>query len=414
MCGVYMWVYVFCVQVARRLAKLAQAPFVKVEATRYTEVGVYGANTDSMISDLVAVSIKMETEKAKAAVQAAAWEMAEEEIMQALLRQKATRNTDDTRAALLAGTLKDRLEITLPKAGKGGGQTLGSMMDGPEQMRSGPPAPGQGKGPRGVSIAPGIEMFNLGSLFGGGQDSAPQTFTGTAVECLEKLREAHAEKLIDEKEITRLAIGRAEQSGIIFLDEIDKLASPAGRMGGLQHKTEGIQKELLGLVEGSCVNTNYGPVNTDHILFIASGAFHIAKPSDLLPELQGRLPIRVKLHKHSKEDLVKILTQKEFNLITQQRALIGTEGIDLEFTSEAVDEIASMAIKLNSQQEDIGARRLNTILSKVVNEVSFLAPTKSRASYLLGAVHKEVVDAAYVRHAVKDIVDANDLSKYVL
>jgi ATP-dependent HslUV protease ATP-binding subunit HslU len=198
---------------------------VKVEATRYTEVGVYGANTDSMISDLVAVSIKMETEKAKAAVQAAAWEAAEEEIMQALLRQRATRNTDDTRAALLAGTLKDRLEITLPKAGKGGGQTLGSMMDGPEQMRSNPPVPGQSKGgPKGVSLGPGIEMFDLSRLFGGGQDSAPQTFIGTAVECLEKLREAHAEKLIDEKEITRLAIVRAEQSGIIFLDEIDKLA----------------------------------------------------------------------------------------------------------------------------------------------------------------------------------------------
>jgi ATP-dependent HslUV protease ATP-binding subunit HslU len=316
-------------EVARRLAKLAQAPFVKVEATRYTEVGVYGANTDQMVGDLVAVAIKMEMEKARKEVYDAAYEQAEEEVLQALLRKRATRDREDTLAALRAGAIKEKVEVTLPKAAKGG-QTLGSMGDGPDQQqRGGPPAPGGmpggpgGGGPPGIRLGPGIEMF-VGSLFGG-QDAAPQTFKGTTAECIEKLREAHEAGLIDEKEIAKRAISRAEQSGIIFLDEIDKLASPAGRSHGLQHKTEGIQKELLGLVEGSLVTTQYGPVNTDHILFIASGAFHLAKPSDLLPELQGRLPIRVTLHKHSKEDLVKILTKKDFNLITQQRALIGTE-----------------------------------------------------------------------------------------
>lgn len=366
-------------EIARRLAKLAQAPFLKVEATKFTEVGYVGRDVDQIVRDLVESALAMVRDKRRAAVKAKAEGAAEERILDALTGPGSTAAREAFRKKIRAGELDDK-EVELQLADTGG-QTF--------------EIPGQ----------PGAAVFNLSDMMkslGGGRQKTHKT---TVAGAWAPLIAEESDKLLDQEALTQEALELAENHGIVFLDEIDKVASSSQRSGA-DVSREGVQRDLLPLIEGTTVSTKYGPVKTDHILFIASGAFHVAKPSDLLPELQGRLPIRVELKGLTRDDLRRILTEPEANLIRQHQALMATEEVNLVFTDEAIDALADAAVAVNASVENIGARRLQTILEKVVEEISFTAADRGGETV--------TVDAAYVTERVGALAANADLSRFIL
>ncbi len=370
-------------EIARRLAKLAQAPFLKVEATKFTEVGYVGRDVDQIVRDLVESAIAMVREKRRAGVRARAEAAAEERILDALTGPGSTAARESFRRKLRAGELDDK-EVELQLADTS--SPLG-MMDVPGQ-------PGASMG-----------MLNIGEMFGKAFGGRTKTHKTTVSGAWAPLIAEESDKLVDQEALTTEALELAENQGIVFLDEIDKVASRSERQGA-DVSREGVQRDLLPLIEGTTVSTKHGPVKTDHILFIASGAFHVAKPSDLLPELQGRLPIRVELHALSRDDMRRILTEPEANLIRQHQALLATEGVTLSFTDEAVDALADAAVAVNGAVENIGARRLQTVLEKVMEEISFTAADRTGETI--------VIDAAYVTERVGALSRNADLSKFIL
>ncbi|WP_283949960.1 ATP-dependent protease ATPase subunit HslU [Roseicella aquatilis] len=373
-------------EIARRLAKLANAPFLKVEATKFTEVGYVGRDVESIVRDLVETSITQTREASRKGVQAKAELAAEERLVTALVGEGASGETRmKFRRMLREGSLESR-EVEVQVSDAGGGMPIG-MID----------LPG----------AQGIQMQNmqdmLGKMFGG--RTKPRKMT--VAEARQVLLKDEADKLVDQEQLTREAVANAENNGIVFLDEIDKIArgSENGVRGG-DVSREGVQRDLLPLIEGTTVTTKHGPVKTDHILFIASGAFHLSKPSDLLPELQGRLPIRVELSALTREDFRRILTEPEHSLIKQYVALLGTEGVTLDFRPDAVDAIADLAADINAKVENIGARRLATVLERLLEEISFTASDRPGEHV--------PVDAATVQEKVAPLAGSADLSRYIL
>ncbi|WP_419319301.1 ATP-dependent protease ATPase subunit HslU [Caulobacter sp. ErkDOM-E] len=367
-------------EIARRLARLAQAPFLKVEATKFTEVGYVGRDVDQIVRDLVESALGMVRDKRRAGVRARAEAAAEERILDALTGPGSTAARESFRKKLRTGELDDK-EVELQLADTGGG----GMFE----------IPGQ----------PGASVLNLAEMmksFGGGRTKTHKT---TVAAAHAPLIAEESDKLLDQEALTQEAVDLAENHGIVFLDEIDKVASSSQR-GGADVSREGVQRDLLPLIEGTTVSTKYGPVKTDHILFIASGAFHVAKPSDLLPELQGRLPIRVELKGLTRDDLRRILTEPEANLIRQHQALLLTEGVTVTFTPDAIDALADAAVAVNNSVENIGARRLQTILEKVVEEISFSAADRSGETV--------TIDAAYVQDKVGALAANADLSRFIL
>ena len=375
-------------EISRRLAKLAMAPFIKVEATKFTEVGYVGRDVEQIIRDLVDAAIIMIRETRREEVKAKAHALAENRVIEALAGTDAREQTREMfRKKLRDGVLDDK-EIELDVADTSN----------PMQMFDVPGQPGSNMG-----------MMNLGDMFGKALSGRTQRRKLSVAASYELLIAEEADKLVDQETVTRDAIDAVEQSGIAFIDEIDKVAARQEARGG-DVSREGVQRDLLPLIEGTTVSTKHGPVKTDHILFIASGAFHIAKPSDLLPELQGRLPIRVELRALTEEDFVRILTETKANLPEQYRALIATEGVKIEFTQDAIAALAKIAAEVNSQIENIGARRLQTVLEKLVEEISFAAgsePVDDDSEAL-------VIDAAYVDKQLAEVARDTDLSKYVL
>ncbi|ODT86151.1 ATP-dependent protease ATPase subunit HslU [Phenylobacterium sp. SCN 70-31] len=370
-------------EIARRLAKLAQAPFLKVEATKFTEVGYVGRDVDQIVRDLVESAIAMVRDKRRAGVRARAEAAAEERILDALTGPGSTAARESFRRKLRAGELNDK-EVELQLADTS--SPLG-MMDIPGQ-------PGASMG-----------MLNLGDMFGKAFGGRTKTHKTTVAGAYAPLLAEESDKLLDQDALTAEALELAASQGIVFLDEIDKVASRQDRAGA-DVSREGVQRDLLPLIEGTTVSTKYGPVKTDHILFIASGAFHVAKPSDLLPELQGRLPIRVELKALTREDMRRILSEPEANLIRQHQALLATEGVMLTFTEDAVDALADAAVAVNGSVENIGARRLQTVLEKVMEEISFTAADRSGETI--------AIDAAYVQERIGGLAQNADLSKFIL
>ena len=370
-------------EIARRLARLAQSPFLKVEATKFTEVGYVGRDVDQIIRDLVENALAMVRERRRGAVRAKAESAAEERILDALVGAHAHGPTRDAfRRKLRDGELDDKeVELNLPDTAPAGGFEI----------------PGQ----PGASMS----MVNLSDLMGKAFGAKRKAHKTTVKGAWTPLIAEESDKLLDDDSLVSEAIDLAQNAGIVFIDEIDKVASRAERAGA-DISREGVQRDLLPLIEGTTVSTKHGPVKTDHILFIASGAFHVAKPSDLLPELQGRLPIRVELKPLTRDDLRRILTEPEANLIRQHQALLATEGVTLAFTDEALEALADAAEAVNSSVENIGARRLQTILEKVVEEISFTAADRSGDTLTL--------DAEDVRRLVGDLARNADLSRYIL
>ncbi|WP_421989732.1 ATP-dependent protease ATPase subunit HslU [Roseococcus sp.] len=372
-------------EIARRLARLANAPFLKVEATKFTEVGYVGRDVESIVRDLVEASIVQTRDTARKGVQAKAELHAEERLITALTGEGAQGDTKQKfRKMLREGQIETReIEIEVTETP---GQPVG-MMDMPGMP------PGQMQNMQ--------DMF--GKMFGG--RAKPRKMTVAAAR--EALTREEADKLVDQEALTRAAVQNAENNGIVFLDEIDKIArSSEGGVRGGDVSREGVQRDLLPLIEGTTVNTRHGPVRTDYILFIASGAFHLSKPSDLLPELQGRLPIRVELKALTREDFRRILTEPEHSLLKQASALMGTEGLELDFKPEAVDALADLAAEINATVENIGARRLSTVLERLLEEVSFSASDRRGESV--------TVDAAMVKDRVATLAASADLSRYIL
>jgi ATP-dependent HslUV protease ATP-binding subunit HslU len=370
-------------EIARRLAKLAQAPFLKVEATKFTEVGYVGRDVDQIMRDLVENAMAMVRDKRRAAVRARAEAAAEERILDALTGPGSTAAREAFRRKLRAGELNDK-EVELQLADNG------SPFQGFD-------IPGQPGGSMGV--------LNLGDMFGKAFGGRTRTHKTTVAGAHAPLLAEESDKLLDQEALTQEALELAENNGIVFIDEIDKVASSASRSGA-DVSREGVQRDLLPLIEGTTVTTRYGPVKTDHVLFIASGAFHVAKPSDLLPELQGRLPIRVELKALTRDDFRRILTEPEANLIRQHQALLKTEEVDLAFTEDAIDALADAAVAVNGSVENIGARRLQTVLEKVVEEISFTASDRSGQSV--------TIDGAYVKDRVGALAADTDLSRFIL
>ncbi|WP_374657364.1 ATP-dependent protease ATPase subunit HslU [Phenylobacterium sp.] len=370
-------------EIARRLARLAQAPFLKVEATKFTEVGYVGRDVDQIVRDLVESAMAMVRDKRRAGVRARAEAAAEERILDALTGPGSTAARESFRKKLRAGELNDK-EVELTLQDTGGGLP---MFDIPGQ-------PGSQMG-----------MLNLGEMMGKAFGGRTKTHKTTVAGAHAPLIAEESDKLLDQEALTQEALELAENNGIVFLDEIDKVASNRDRAGA-DVSREGVQRDLLPLIEGTTVSTKYGPVKTDHILFIASGAFHVAKPSDLLPELQGRLPIRVELKALTRDDFRRILTEPEANLIRQHQALLATEGVTLAFTEEAIDALADAAVTVNGSVENIGARRLQTVLEKVLEEISYSASDRSGETIS--------IDAAYVRERIGGLAQNTDLSRYIL
>ena len=370
-------------EIARRLARLAQAPFLKVEATKFTEVGYVGRDVDQIIRDLVESAIAMVREKRRTGVRARAEAAAEERILDALTGPGSTAARESFRKKLRAGELDDK-EVELQVADAGPAFPAFDI-------------PGQPGGQMGV--------MNLSDMFGKAFGGRTKTHKTTVAAAWTPLIAEESDKLLDQDAVTQEAVELAENQGIVFIDEIDKVASRAERAGA-DVSREGVQRDLLPLIEGTTVSTKYGPVKTDHILFIASGAFHVAKPSDLLPELQGRLPIRVELKALTRDDLRRILTEPEANLIRQQQALLATEGVTLSFTEAAIDALADAAVMVNGSVENIGARRLQTVLEKVLEEISFTAGDRSGESLS--------IDADYVQARVGELSQNADLSRFIL
>jgi ATP-dependent HslUV protease ATP-binding subunit HslU len=371
-------------EISRRLAKLAGAPFIKVEATKFTEVGYVGRDVEQIIRDLVEVGIGLAREKKRAEVEAKAHMSAEERVLDALVGSTASPATRDSfRKKLRTGELDDK-EIDIEVADTGSGASGFEI----------PGMPGAN-----------IGVLNLSEMFGKAMGGRTKKVRTTVKDSYKDLIRDESDKLIDNEVIQREAIRSAENDGIVFLDEIDKIAARDGGMGAGVSR-EGVQRDLLPLVEGTTVATKYGPVKTDHILFIASGAFHVSKPSDLLPELQGRLPIRVELKPLTKEDLRRILTEPEASLIRQYRALMETESLKLDFTDDAIDALADVAVHLNSSVENIGARRLQTVMERVLDDISFNASDRSGVAI--------TIDSNYVREHVGDLSQNTDLSRFIL
>ncbi len=370
-------------EISRRLARLANSPFIKVEATKFTEVGYVGRDVEQIVRDLVEAGIGILKEQKRKKVQAKAHLQAEERVLDALVGVSAQAATRESfRKKLRANELDDK-EIEVELSASSGGPGSFEI----------PGMPGGGA------------MINLSEMFG-------KAFNQPGVKRKLKIKDSYAlligeeaDKLLDQDQIKVEAIELVENHGIVFLDEIDKICVREGRGGG-EVSREGVQRDLLPLIEGTVVSTKHGPVNTDHILFIASGAFHLSKPSDLLPELQGRLPIRVELRALTRDDFVQILNDTEASLIKQYIALMGTEGVTLEFSENAIEAIADAAFEVNSSVENIGARRLQTVMERLVEDISFDAPDKSGESIK--------IDAAFVKEKVGDLAGNADLSKFVL
>jgi len=374
-------------EIARRLARLAQAPFLKVEATKYTEVGYVGRDVESMIRDLTEVALQMTRERLRKEVAAKAELAAEERLVTALVGEGASAETRmKFRRLLREGKLEDK-EVEIQVA-ESAGLPIGAI-----------DIPGM----------PGAQMLNIQEMMGrmfGGRQKPRRT---TVAEARELLQQEESDRLLDQDRVRREAIEAVENNGIVFIDEIDKVCARSvdgsGFRGG-DVSREGVQRDLLPLIEGTTVTTKHGPVKTDHVLFICSGAFHLAKPSDLLPELQGRLPIRVELKPLSRDDLKRILTEPEASLIRQYVALMGTERVELRFTEDAIDALADLAAAINERVENIGARRLHTVLEKLLDEISFTAADRPGETV--------TVDAAYVRERVAPLAANADLSRFIL
>ena len=372
-------------EISRRLARLANAPFLKVEATKFTEVGYVGRDVEQIIRDLVEISIAMVRQKKRKEVTAKAQLAAEERVLDALVGNNASESTRQSfRLKLRTGELNDKeVEVEVSDSGGGSMPTIDI-----------PGMPGAQMG-----------MINLNEMLGKafGQNKRPRRMT--VEESYDVLVEEESDKLLDQDKVVKEALNNVEQNGIVFLDELDKICARSERMGA-DVSREGVQRDLLPLIEGTTVSTKHGTVKTDHILFIASGAFHIAKPSDLLPELQGRLPIRVELKALSRDDFKRILVEPEASLIKQYTALLGTEDVELIFTDDAIEEIANLAAEVNAGVENIGARRLHTVLERLLDESSYSAPDKPG--------YKLTIDAAYVREQVAELAKNADLSKFIL
>jgi len=386
-------------EIARRLARLAQAPFLKVEASKYTEVGYVGRDVESMIRDLTELAVNMIKSEHMEKVQERAQSMAEERILDLLLPPKRVQGF---------GTPPRFMELDTEANQKGTREKLREQLrEGKLNGRSVEIEVKERVMPFGIISNVGLEdlEINLKEMLGGLLPERSKKKKVKIPEALRILAQEEANKLIDMDKVTREAIERTEQAGIIFIDEIDKVAS-RGSTYGPDVSREGVQRDLLPIVEGSTVTTKYGMVRTDHILFIAAGAFHTAKPSDLIPELQGRFPLRVELDPLGKEDFIRILTEPQNALIKQYTALLQTEGIEVNFTPDAIEEIASIATLVNERTENIGARRLHTIMEKLIEDISFDAPE--------GGNRRIDIDATYVKSKLNDIVKDEDLSRYIL
>ena len=373
-------------EIARRLARLAQAPFLKVEATKVTEVGYVGRDVEQIIRDLVEISISMNREFFKKEVTAKAEINAEKRVIDALVGVSASNQTKEKFKKMLRNGELDNQEVEIELSAKSGGMPLKSME-----------IPGMPGGMMG--------MINLGEILGKGFGQKKEKRKLSVKDSYNFLIEEESDKLIDEESLIKQSLKNVEDNGIVFIDEIDKICGKNSKGTG-EVSREGVQRDLLPLIEGTSVSTKYGSIKTDHILFIASGAFHVSKPSDLLPELQGRLPNRVELSALSKSDFNSILKEPENNLIRQYIELIGTEGVELEFTESAIMEISEIATKVNDEIENIGARRLHTILEKVLEEISFSASEKK--------VKKIVIDKNYVKKQIGDVYKSSDISKFIL
>jgi len=370
-------------EISRRLAKLANAPFIKVEATKFTEVGYVGRDVEQIVRDLVEIGIAEMRERRRKEVRATAHLAAEERVVDALVGKNASPGTRESFARRLrSGELDEReIEIEITAAPQMPNFDIPGMPGG------------------------NIGVMNIGEMFGkafGGQKKSHRT---TVKDSYELLIAEESDKLLDSEKLTKEALRQVEENGIVFLDEIDKITVRSDRAGG-DVSREGVQRDLLPLVEGTTVATKHGQVKTDHILFIASGAFHVSKPSDLLPELQGRLPIRVELQPLTKEDFIRILTETEASLIKQSSALMNTEDVTLEFTEDGIDALAEIAVDINSTVENIGARRLQTVIERVLDDISFTATDRGGETL--------VIDGDYVKKTVSDIAKNADLSRYIL
>ncbi|MEO1965965.1 ATP-dependent protease ATPase subunit HslU [Hyphomonas sp.] len=370
-------------EVSRRLARLANAPFLKVEATKFTEVGYVGRDVEQIIRDLVEAAVGMIREQKRAGVQQKAKDAAEERLLDALVGEEAQSSTREVfRRKLRDGELDDKeVDIDMPETG------------GPMQMFD---LPGQGGS---------MGMINLSDMLGKAMGGRTKRVRTTVKDAYKPLLDEEADKMIDEEAISREAVTAVEQDGIVFLDEIDKIAAKSER-GGADVSREGVQRDLLPLIEGTTVSTKRGAVKTDHILFIASGAFHVSKPSDMLPELQGRLPIRVELEALTRDDLRRILVEPEASLIRQYEALMAAEGVTLVFEDAAIDKLADLAEAVNNSVENIGARRLQTVLERLLDEISFEAPEKKGETI--------TITADYVHERVSGLAADADLSKFIL
>ena len=370
-------------EISRRLSKLAEAPFVKVEATRFTEVGYVGRDVEQIVRDLLEIAISMEKIKKRKEIFTKAQKAAEERVLNALVGERASVATKESfRKRLRDGDLdNNEIEVDINE---------GSSMPSFEI----PGMPGAN-----------IGMVNIGEMLGKSMGSKPKKKKMSVKESHDILINEESDKLIEQDKIIKSAKISTENNGIVFLDEIDKISGRVDRVGG-DVSREGVQRDLLPLIEGTTVSTKYGPVKTDHVLFIASGAFQLAKPSDLLPELQGRLPIRVELDALNSDDFKRILKEPDNSLIKQYRALLKTENVDLEFSEDGIDMIANLASEVNSTVENIGARRLHTIIERVLDDISFTATDKSG--------EKIIVDSKYVKKNLDELVKDTDLSKFIL
>ena len=411
-------------EIARRLAKLMDAPFVKVEATKFTEVGYVGRDVDSMVRDLVEASMRITKQSKLEEKYSVADKIVEEKIVEAIIPGKNKKKTGtsknpfdfimnsggytsqkqqylDSQAAKEAEPAKEDMDVEMARE-----QVREQLRQGllEEQyieieVTAAPKGNQLDMSNEGMSIA-------IGNIFGDMMPEKTKKKNCKVKEARKILREQEAQKLIDMDQVSDEAIENAEQNGIIFIDEIDKIASGSRMTSGADVSREGVQRDILPIVEGSVINTKYGPVKTDHILFIGAGAFHTAKPTDLIPELQGRFPIRVTLDSLSKEDFREILTKPENALIKQHKALLETEGIEVEFTEDAIDQIATMSFLMNEQTENIGARRLHTVLEKLLEDISFNIPEME--------TEKVVIDEEYVKEKFQETIHAEDLDRYIL
>lgn len=371
-------------EISRRLAKLAGAPFIKIEATKFTEVGYVGRDVESVVRDLVEIGISLVRDRKRKEVTAKAELAAEERVLNALVGDSASPATRESfRKRLREGEMDDK-EIEIEVRDTTGGMPSFDI----------PGMPGASVG-----------VMNIGDMLGKAFGQKTKTRKVNVGDSHELLVAEESDRLLDDEQVVQEAIASVENDGIVFLDEIDKICAREGRFGG-DVSREGVQRDLLPLIEGTTVATKHGQVKTDHILFVASGAFHVAKPSDLLPELQGRLPIRVELHPLTTDDFRRILTETEASLIKQYIALMGTEGLTLEITDDAIDSIAAIAVSINANVENIGARRLQTVMERILDEVSFTAADRDGDTV--------VIDAQYVEDHIGDLARNTDLSRFIL